>query len=410
MPGILNKARKFFTRKVFGVKNNEKKPHIGAIKYVDPYEEWYVATFPQPKVHVNNSAVKVSSKTPSAKKTAKRKRQPNVNGAYFNPNTWNTFNPSGLIKLTDRKVKELIAKYPAMKDEIDEIYNNKELTPQEQIDELNEIIIYYMKASAKQELKERRANPSDKNKSNWTRRNNEVKNRKRREFNHERYHEFTSLAPVRNVPKAKTMENILRNMAPAATNIWNMAPAATNTRKSKALLKRLTRKVNNVKNKSWRRPLHLINDENNMAPFQMRRVGEGSYTQNLENIFNPTVKPEQKLNIGKLFNKVEANTLVRKGRAADLGHNFNVFGYEPKRGLWNNRSKLIKSPFENVENVAPAADPLASLPSNWNMYTKESKNLRAAQAREEIERKRQENNARRHKALVDPYLRRGATS
>jgi hypothetical protein len=180
MPKIFNRVKNL-TRRVFGLKNT--KVH--------------------PERHVNNSAVKVSSKTPSAKKTAKKNKQPNVNGAYFNPNTWNTFDT------IDTKVKE-------------------------------------MARIAKQELNERRANPSAesmrrelasikalKKARAITRKNNENEIKALREG------KATSLAAVPNGIKYRTMNNILRNLGPAVTA------------KSKALQNRLTRKRKNVKTFEW---------------------------------------------------------------------------------------------------------------------------------------------------------------
>lgn len=181
-------------------------------------------------------------------------------------------------------------------------------------------------------------------------------------------------------PKAKTMQNILRNLAPAPKT------------RSKALLRRLG------KNNSAAAAAVAVQAaeaaEAASATAQQAAVvaTQGAPVKGRNNnlaSINFSAQEQPRPNIGKLFNEFEANNWVRQGRAANLGRNFNVFGYEPKRGLWNNRRKLIKNPFNNTAEELKAAppikaDPLASLPSNWNMYTKESMNQRAANAAKEL--------------------------
>ena len=345
MPKIFNRVKKL-TRRVFGLTNT--KVH--------------------PERHVNNSAVKVSSKTPSANKTAKKKKQPNVNGAYFNPNTWNTFNTM------DTKVKE-------------------------------------MARIAKQELNERRTNPSAesmrrelasikalKKARDITRNNNENEIKALREG------KATSLAAVPNGIKYRTMNNILRNLGPAVTA------------KSKALQNRLTRKRKNVETYEWN-PFDIYQPEPAAAAAVAVQAAEAAeaasataqqaavvatqgapkgryYNNNLASInFSAQEKPRP--NIGKLFNEFEANKWVRQGRAANLGREFNVFGYEPVRALPAAERPVEKPASNNNEfgefvsappRVKP--DPLDDLPSNWNMYTNESKEQRAKNAEKELLMKR----------------------
>jgi hypothetical protein len=376
MPKIFNRVKNL-TRRVFGLKNT--KVH--------------------PERHVNNSAVKVSSKTPSVKKTAKKNKQPNVNGAYFNPNTWNTFDTM------DTKVKE-------------------------------------MARIAKQELNERRANPSAesmrrelasikalKKARAITRKNNENEIKALREG------KATSLAAVPNGIKYRTMNNILRNLGPAVTA------------KSKALQNRLTRKRKNVKTFELN-PFNIYQPvkpepaaaaavavqaaeaaEAASATAQQAAVvatqgtPEGRYYRNLANInFSEPEKPRP--NIGKLFTEFEANKWVKQGRAANLGRNFNVFGYEPVRAPsaaerpwnWQHNIPPLASPAAKLDSnnnefgefvSAPPrvkADPLAALNKNWDPYTIESMPRRNANAKAEIARKREENNAKRHAALISRGL------
>jgi len=246
------------------------------------------------------------------------------------------------------------------------------------------------------------------------------------------------------------MNNILRNLGPAVTA------------KSKALQNRLTRKRKNVKTFEWN-PFNIYQPvkpepaaaaavavqaaeaaEAASATAQQAAVvatqgaPKGRYNNNLASInFSAQEKPRP--NIGKLFNEFEANNWVRQGRAANLGRNFNVFGYDPVKSppaadnnnefgefvsappaerpwSWQRNIPPLASPaakpasnnneFGEFVSAPPRvkADPLAALNKNWDPYTIESMPRRSANAKAEIARKRQENNAKRHAALISRGL------
>ena len=256
--------------------------------------------------------------------------------------------------------------------------------------------------------------------NNQTKRNKAVHKRRANELRAEveavKQGKATSLAPVPKAKKNKTMNNILKNLS---------AP----TTKSKALQNRLTRRRGNVKAFEWSpNPFDIYEPveyetaaavaveaaeaaEAASATAQQAAVVatqgtpvKGRYTSNLATI-NFSAQEQPRPNVGQHFNEFQANNWVRRGRVADLGHNFNVFGYEPV----NEKSKLehfFSAPPKPAEAVAKP-DPLALLPNNWNMYTNESKNRRAANAKNEIARKKQENIDRRHEALMRLHRRQG---
>lgn len=230
--------------------------------------------------------------------------------------------------------------------------------------------------------------------NNQTKRNKAVHKRRANELRAEveavKQGKATSLAPVPKAKKNKTMNNILKNLS---------AP----TTKSKALQNRLTRRRGNVKAFEWSpNPFDIYEPveyetaaaaavaveaaeaaEAASATAQQAAVVatqgtpvKGRYTSNLATINFSA--PEARPNVGQHFNEFQANNWVRRGRVADLGHNFNVFGYEPV----NERSKLVKkSSNQSPPAAAVKPDPLALLPSNWIMYTPESQNQRAANAK-----------------------------
>jgi hypothetical protein len=265
MPGFLNKARKFLTRKVFKINKDEKKPRSGSV---------------------------LNQQT--------KKSEWNTKGNHRMPEKLSTNNNNTSVRNNTRKTYRHVQGFAQAEK------NRSATTP------------YTAKAAAQR----REGAP------------------------------YKSLKPV-TTPKAKTMKNILRNLAPAPKT------------RSKALLKRLG------KNNSAAAVAVAAAQQAALVARQGTPV-KGSYYNNLASInFSEQEKPRpNRPNVGKLFNEFQAKAWVNEGHAADLGSNFNVFGYEPKRGLFNNRRKLIKNPFNNDENeleevqaAQPPRDPFANL--NW---------------------------------------------
>ena len=238
MPGFLNKARNFLTRRVFKMKkensprSTERTPRRGSVLAQQTKKS---------ERHVNNSEVKPSSKTPSVKRAKQNKRQPNLNASFWLTNNNTNYSKQATVN--------------------EETLQNA----------LNEYENYLANPSAESMRRELASIEALKRARAITKKNNENEIKALREG------KGTSLHLINNTPKSNTMKTILNRLPRSKT-------------RSKALLKRL-RKNNRTPAEAAQTVKLAANNqsgENDLAEFfgapQTKEVAKRKYNNTLGEI------------------------------------------------------------------------------------------------------------------------------